>query len=456
MGESKNILLVDPPQNNYHKGMKKKYPSGALILLGTLCYNLGHNVKIVDMATEEIDITELKDIIKSFKTDIFAVTENTFQTKFSKMVIDACKDVDPNILTVIGGPHPSSIGLRIFEEIPLVDVSVVGEGEITFLEIVKGVDLKAIKGICYNNKMNEPRPFAENLDDIPLPKLDLVDINKYTGLGKNSENSMYIMASRGCPSHCIYCNKSVFGHKVRYRKPSKVIEEVKWLYEQYGIKNIYFQDDTFNLNRKWIEEILNLIIDNNLNETISFQAPFRANKSLVDEELLQLVKKAGFKRVLYGVESGNQNMLNTMKKGLKIEEVRRAFKLTNDAGLDSLAFFMIGLPGENEKTIKDTLDLQKELNSDSGLSLATPFPNTEFDQMLRDKGHLLNDNYDDYHYSGCYIRTDELTSDEIESYHALINLSKRNKLVAKLPVLKIAKNRLFRKLYHFYNNTLKN
>jgi anaerobic magnesium-protoporphyrin IX monomethyl ester cyclase len=450
--QKKNILLVDPPQNDFRKGMVKKYPSGALILIGTMCINTGHNVKIVDMAAENVSLTELENIIRSFKPDILAVTENTFQTKFSKHIIKLTKKIDSNILTVIGGPHPSSIGLGIFDEIPQIDVSVIGEGELTFLEIAEGQPLKSIKGICYKKQMNEPRPYAENLDHIPLPKLELVNITNYEGFAGKDEKTMYIMASRGCPAKCIYCNKSVFGNKVRFRDPKKVVEEVEWLYNEYGISNIYFQDDTFNYKRKWIEEILNLIIDTKLNEKINFIGLFRVNEKLVDEELLKLAKKAGFKQIMYGVESGNQEMLNTMKKGITISEVKRAFELTHKVGLESLGYFMIGLPGENENTIKDTMNLQKQLNSQCGVSLATPFPNTEFEKMLKEKGHLLNNNYDDYCYSGCYIRTDDLSRNEIEAYHGLINLSKKNKFVAKLPISKIAKNKLFSSLYHIYRN----
>jgi len=124
MDKSKKILLVDPPQNDFHEGMKKKYPSGALVLIGTMCYDQGHDVKIVDMTAENVSISDLKAIIESFSPDILGVTENTFQTKFARKVINVAKEADPGLLTVIGGPHPSSIGLRIFDEIPQLDVSV--------------------------------------------------------------------------------------------------------------------------------------------------------------------------------------------------------------------------------------------------------------------------------------------------------------------------------------------
>lgn len=451
MAEYKKILLIDPPQNDCHKGMGKNYPSGALILIGTMCHNQGHDVKIVDMTVDDVDLLKLKSIIASFKPDIVGITMNTFQTKFARKVVITVKEADENILTIVGGPHPSSMGLKIFDDFPQADISVLGEGEFTFLEIVEGRDFENIKGICYKGKINEPRQFAGNLDYIPLPNLDLVDISKYPGVFTGNKKSMYIMASRGCPSHCIYCNKSVFGHKVRYRTPSKVVEEVKWLHEQYGISAIYFQDDTFNLNRKWIDEILNLIIDNKLNEKISFISPFRANKNLVDKELLQLAKDAGFEQILFGVESGNQEMLNRMKKGLNISDIKRAFKLTNEIGLKPFAFLMIGLPGENENTIRDTLNLRRELKSSSGFSLAIPFPNTEFEEIVKEKGHLLSNNYDEYCSGGSYIRTDELNRKQLELYYAIITFSNNHDWILKLPIHTISKNKFIYEVYHTFH-----
>ncbi len=439
MAKIKKILLINPPQNVPYKGM---YPSGALILIGTMCYNQGHNIKIVDGSVDTINIKELKQIVSSFNPDIVGITINTFQTKFAKLWLKAIKETNNNIITVIGGPHPSALGLEIFNDFSHADISVIGEGEFTFLEIVDGKNLDEIKGICYNGKINELRPSTTNLDHIPLPNLDLVNLDKYNGIGQG--NSMFIMSSRGCPFHCIYCNKSVFGTKIRFRDPNKIINEIKWMHEKYGIKEIYFQDDTFNLNRKWIVEILTLIIDNNLNTDISYQAQFRANKNLVDEKLLELAKDANFKRIFYGVESGNQEMLDRMQKGLTIDEIKRAFKLTHNAGLNTIAAFIIGLPGENKITIQDTLNLWKELKPFySGFTIATPFPNTVFEKSIIEKKHLLNAHYDNYRCGGSYIRTDELTRTELEYYTALLIFGQGHTWIHKLPFFLMGKNKVF-------------
>lgn len=445
----KKILLVNPSQNVSHIEKEVSiYPSGALLLIGTMCKNEGHNVKIIDTYVDNINNTvKMKKLITDFAPNIVGITINTFQTKNAKLWLKIIKEIDNKILTVVGGPHPSCLGLDIFNEFQNIDISVIGEGEFTFLEIVEGKPFAEIKGICYGNKINEQRPIITDLSYIPLINYDLIDISKYRGMyGKG--NSMFIMASRGCPSHCIYCNKSVFGNRVRYRPPVKVIEEIRYLNKKYGITHIHFSDDTFNLNRKWIEEIFELIISNKLNTDITYGATFRANKSLIDKNLLILAKKANVTSILYGVESGNQEMLDNMRKNLTIDELKQAFKLTQEVGIESIASFIIGLPGESESTIRDTVNLWKELNpTHCGFTLATPFPNTDFQKELILKNHLLNYNYDEYYHGGCYVRTDELTGEQLNFYSIILILGHSHKCIHKLPYFLIGRNKTLCKLF---------
>jgi radical SAM superfamily enzyme YgiQ (UPF0313 family) len=454
------ILFVNPEQNQ--KGAIAMYPSGALILMATMCQNAGHEVRIHDGA---VDNTDIRKVIADFKPTIACITCNTFQTKHANKYLDLIKKTDRRILTVIGGPHPSAIGIQTLTDFPNADIAVMGEGEFTFMEIVDGLCVNydvnkvtysikkahEIKGICYRhtivgNTMTEPRPPTANLDHIPLPNLDLVDITKYAGInGDPNERTMFMMCSRGCPFDCIYCNKSVFGRHVRYRKPEKIIEEIKWLHDKYGINHVYFQDDTFNLKLGWTEDILNMIIDEGLNKDIKYMAPFRANNNLVDEELLALAKKANFQTIFYGVESGNQAMLDRMHKGLKLAELERAFRLTHRAGINTVGAFIIGLPGETRHTVKDTIRFWRKIRPTySGFTMATPFPNTKFESEIKSKGQLLNSNYNEYRCGGSYVRTDELTRNELEFYTAVAILGQDNEWIYYFPIFAIGKNPLLR------------
>jgi len=384
------------------------------------------NEAILNMAYEIVNRTkvlleEILEEIRKLRPDIVGLSAVTPSILKTARLASRIKDTYPSIPIVIGGPHPSALKLGIFKDFPRVDIGVIGEGEHTFLEIVEDRALEDIKGICYKvgkneYRINDPRPLNKSLDHIPLSNLDLVDFNENRFVGAKpvaALPSMYVMASRGCPYRCIFCNKSVWGNIVRFRKPQRIIEEIKWLHERYGVKEIFFQDDTFNLNREWACEILSLIVDNGLNH-IAFKTPFRANETLVDEELLKLMKDAGFWLVFYGIESGNQAMLDRMKKDLTINEIKRAIKLTHKVGLKTNASFMVGLPGENERTIIDTMNLIAELKPNfKGVPFATPLPDTEFERIAMKKGHILDFNYDLYDMSKCKVRTDELSRNEL-------------------------------------------
>ncbi|NVM22030.1 MAG: radical SAM protein [Desulfobacterales bacterium] len=412
------IILVNPSLND-PAVTDNLCPSGALVLMGTMAHNSGHNVKITHIGVDA-SMSQFSDLVGSFKPEIVGITMNTFQTRAAKQISKIVKEKNRKTQVVVGGPHPSALKSRIFDTFPLVDVVVVGEGEHTFLELAEGKPLEKIRGACYNGKMNEPRPLAENLDYLPLPNLDLVDISKFTGVPPvGAYPSAYTMASRGCPFHCTFCSKSVWENRVRYRKPGLVIEEIKWLHEKYRMREIFFQDDTFNLNREWAEELLNLIIDNKLNKEIVYKAPFRANEKLVDEGLLRLAKKAGFWLIFYGVESGNQGMLNGMKKGLTVGEIKRAFKLTHQVGLKTTASFIIGMPSETKETISDSVALWREIKPHDGdFSPAIPLPGTELEKTVIQKRHLLTQDYDEYSPKKVLVRTDTLTKEDLERYRA--------------------------------------
>lgn len=443
----KKILLINPQENKFRE--TEMYPSGALLLIGSMLKEREYDVSIIHMIADKIDINGLRRKIRDFEPEIAGITMNTFQTKSAREISSAIKATDKNITVVTGGPHPSALKLDIFKDFPDIDIVVYGEGENTFLEIVEGKDLKDIKGICYDGKINEPRPYNENLDYIPLLNLDLIgDVKKFTGVRPvRAKPSMYIMASRGCPFHCTFCNKSIWGSKVRFRKPQLIIREIEWLHKKYGVKEIFFQDDILNLNRVWLKKILNLIIENNLNKSITYKAPFKANRDLIDKDLLLLAKKANFWLIFYGVENGNQQMLDRMKKGITLEEIERAFRLTHEVGLKTIASFMIGNIEETKQTAKESITLAKRIRpSYAGFTIAIPLPGTELREELIKRKHLLEENYDFYSLNTCVIQTDELTKEDIIRLREIANKAVTGRKI----IFKQFLNQIF-KLSTYYN-----
>jgi len=394
------------------------------------------------MLADGVTMPKLRSILAEFDPDVVGLTMNTFQTRSAREVSRLVEEVLPRSLVVVGGPHPSSVEVEIFKDFPDIDVSVIGEGEHIFMEIIKGRNLEEIEGICYKGVMNPPREPADNLDYIPLPDLSLIDLSKFTGTYPTGAHpSMYIMASRGCPFRCSFCNKSIWGRTVRFRDPKKVVEEIRWLGEN-GVKEIYFQDDTFNVNLKWAKSLLQLMIDEGLNRELIYKTDFRANEELLDEDLLELAKKAGFWMIFYGVESGSQKVLDRMRKDLTVREIERAFALTHKFGIKTYGSFIVGMPGENKETLRETFDLLRRINpSYYGFAYATPFPGTDLHKEVSMKGQLFCNNYDDYAYGKCVIRTDDLTREElIETFLYYRSMDKARKMSLSQKVFKSLKH----------------
>lgn len=365
-------------------------PSQALLTLGTLAQDRGHEVKIL-----HLDIDHIWDSFNGSPPDIVGVTVNTFQVKSAREVAKQAKE--KGIRVIIGGPHAC-----VWDGEGEV---VVGEGENAWLEILG------------------EKPDIETINDIPSLNYDLVDVTRFSGIPPmGAYPQIAIMASRGCPNNCTFCNTPVFwGKKVRYRQPKLVVDEVEGLHFDHGINEVYFQDDTFNLNHSWATEIFKDIIIRGLNKEMLFRLACRVSEKLVTEDFLNLAREAGVWNIFYGVESGSQMMLDRMKKGITVEEVRRAFEMTKKAHIRTQASFIVGMPGETAETLKETQNLIEEIEPNLyGCCYACPFPNTELDREVREKGHIRERDYGDYGYGDVMVRTDELGFKELEAFNRFV------------------------------------
>ena len=380
------ILLVQPRYNYIRDFLEA--PSMALLILGTLAESEGHQVKLLHL---DIDKVDLRHELLSFAPDILGITVNTFQVKSAKRVIEVARSVSSSIKIVVGGPHAA------FEEWS-ADLVVIGEGENVWLEIL------------------EAERRISSVDDVPLLDYDLVDVQKFRGHPPRWVTpAMIVMTSRGCPFQCTFCNTPVFwGKKVRYRAPELVVAEIEWLYVAHGVREVTFQDDTFNLNHAWAMEVFDRVIEKGLSEEVLFRITSRVNEKLVTKEFLDLACEAGVWQIFYGVESGSQYMLDRMKKGVTVAEIKRAVAMTKEAGIAVYCSFVVGLPGETVGTLTETRDLIEEIQPDSyNWAFACPFPGTEFEREVTAAGHKLNVPFEEYGYGNLLARTDELTFEHL-------------------------------------------
>jgi anaerobic magnesium-protoporphyrin IX monomethyl ester cyclase len=191
--------------------------------------------------------------------------------------------------------------------------------------------------------------------------------------------------------------------------------EIELLYRDWGIKDLMFQDDTFNANRQWADRLLDLIIAGGYNKKLVFRVAMRVNEKMVDLDLLKHLKAAGVWIVYYGIENGNQDMMDRMHKDITVEEVKRAFVLTKGVGLKVEAGFLIGMPGETPQTIQDSCNLWKTIKPYwGGFSRVIPFPGTPFSREVKESGHLLSEDYENFQPSSMVVRTDAMSAKELD------------------------------------------
>jgi len=394
-------LLINP-KANLPIEVRTSPPLG-LAYLGAVSEERGDEVRILDMEVEEAPLSQ---VLREERPDLVGITANTIQIKAAWRVAQEIK-AEMDLPIVLGGPHPTLLPQESVKR-PEVDIVVRGEGEATWADLCQklesGASLEEAQGISYrqNGRVvhNPDRPVIADVDSLPFPAHHLFQMERYTNLQPTLDTvegrSFSILTSRGCPYRCTYCSQ-ILPRVWRMRSPENVVAEWRWLVKDLGAKEIGVLDDSFNIDRKRVLAICDLLISEGLNHVPWIMINgIRAN--LVDEELLGRMREAGCIRTAFGVESGNQEILDTViDKRLTLEEIRAAFKAAKSVGMETIGFFIIGLPGETEETIEDTIRFACELDPlVANFSMATPFPGTEMREIVLEKGRLLAQDWEDY------------------------------------------------------------
>jgi len=373
-------------------------PSLGLLMLAASLKKAGNKVRVIDASAQNLRYERVIQEIKKFKPDLIgisAVTPSIVKTaKLAKMI----KNIYPSIPIVIGGAHFTALPEKTLLDFPYFDYGIIGEGEETIVELVETLSANRnpleVDGVafCKDGKiyLGQKRDVIENLDSLPFPAWELLEgfpyrynpaIFKYKKLP-----STHIVSARGCPNKCIFCDNSVFGNSIRFHSAEYVVEMVKYLVKNFKIKDIIFEDDQFLINKERIEKICTGFLKYKLN--ISWSCSGRVN-SINDISLLKLMKKSGCWLINYGIESGNQKILDFAKKSITLSQIEKAVQLTHKVGILSKGYFIFGFPGETEKTMKNTIKFAKKLPlSDISIFMLTPFPGSEIYNIAKNYGEI--------------------------------------------------------------------
>lgn len=398
------ILLVAPPSG--YKITIPKPPLGLAYIAAYLEKKSGHETKIVDMYSHGHSVDFLLSEIRAFSPGMVGFSAVTPQIN---IVGDIAKTIKENTgkdaCLVVGGPHSSTVPGRTLTENPYLDIAVLGEGEETMLElsnaIENGKSLSSVAGIAYRDggeiKINTQRPLIKNIDDIPFPAWDKLDMNIYLGFNYLFNKKAFpIITSRGCTGRCTFCDaQGVWSGRLRMRSAGNIVDEMDALKSAYGVNHFVIVDDNFTINKQRAELICNEI------ERRSFKVSWECNGRVdrVNMEMLDRMKKAGCIYIAYGIESGSQEILDYTRKNITLEQIRSAIKLTKESRMRVGGFIMMGFPPETEEHVKKTVDFIKELDLDwvSELSILVPYPGTEIYTDMKREGLLLREDWNKYY-----------------------------------------------------------
>jgi radical SAM superfamily enzyme YgiQ (UPF0313 family) len=337
-----------------------EFPLG-LLYIGTKLRDSGIDCIVIDMSFYGLNIENLKSIVNQYSPDIVGITVMTYTFCTALEISHMVKCVDPGIYVILGGPHATFQGREILSESQDVDIVVRYEGEITMVELLKCLEhngtLRRVKGIAFReNELifeTPDRPFIENLDELPFPDRNFLPLQKY----KEILGYCSMITSRGCPYLCRFCS-NVFGKNYRARSVENIIDEIEIIVSEYGFTNVSFVDDLFTLDTKRVIEICAEI----KNHGLEFEWGCSARVDTVTKDLLKTMKHAGLTGIFVGFESGVQRTLDLMKKGNTVEQGIKVAKWTKELGIELVASFIIGFPGETKHMALSTIDYARKLH----------------------------------------------------------------------------------------------
>lgn len=395
--------MTDNPYADLEEAASILPPQGIAYIAGYLRQN-NVPVSIVDGYALKLTIAETVAKMKEKNPAVIGISITSAVIYIAEELAQKIKKELPNAIVVAGGPHISPLAVETMNRMPVFDIGVIGEGELTFCELVKNLDkhnyrvdgLDEVDGIIYRKNgalvSTKPREYIKDLDILPFPAFDLLPpLNEaYTLPGDNIKRlpATSLVTSRGCPQMCTFCSRATFGRRFRAHSNEYMIRLMKHLMDTYGIRDIGFYDDNLMANPPKLRDFCKKLIEAKLDITWSCEGSVHYAKL----EDLKLMRQAGCWQIAWGLESGSQQILDVFKKGVKIEQVKKALIAADQAGIDNRGFFMIGSFTETKETLEETLQFIREMPIvNFHVTYFTVYPGSEAAQDAKLHGKYMDD-----------------------------------------------------------------
>jgi radical SAM superfamily enzyme YgiQ (UPF0313 family) len=408
------VLLINP----FYPIDENPTPPLGLAFLAAALEEAGAEVQVLDFVVFPYSPDVLADRIHGFQPHLVGITAVTMTFDNAIAVVRDAKRVDPGVTTVMGGPHVTFRAKETLSEHPALDVVVMGEGEETVVALARtiagGDSPDRIRGLAFRNgngiQCTEPRPLTD-LDRLPTPARHRIPLGRYRALNL----AVSMTSSRGCPFKCIFCvGRKMVGARVRYRNPVRVVDELAYL-AGLGFLQINMADDLFTARASHC----NAVCDEILRRGLKIKWTSFARVDTVSLPVLKKMRAAGCTAVSFGLETGNRDILKTIRKGITLEQVESAVDMCNAAGILPHASFILGLPGETPETIEETLAFGRRLETmgvSYGFHLLAPFPGTDVRDRCDHYGiRILTDDWSQYHANSAIVETPHVNKETLDN-----------------------------------------
>lgn len=404
----KKVVLMNMPSTikvygeSALKGIIAPRPLVSLVELAGSVLDTGADCKILELQVSKTPFRDIEKMLSEYKPDFVGLSFTTLLFQEAKKVSKFIEEKFPEICVIAGGVHPTIYPQEVIDE-KGIDIVVTNEGDLILKEIVQGKPLRNIKGIYYKTKKGEIKKTPDSdlivdLDALPMPAWHLLDPKIYMNPKAIAKFSPVgtIGTSRGCVFACTYCNKSVFGRKFRAKSAKRVVDEFEELIK-CGFKEVHVWDDMFVTDLNRAKAICDEIIRRKLKFAWQLECGIRVN--CVDLDFFKRCVKAGCYKVAFGFESGNDDVLKSIKKGTTTAQARQAVKWAKEAGMETSGFFMMGLPEDTTKTMDETIKFACSLGLDyAKATILLPLPSTPLFEEFEKKGIIKTKDWSRYNF----------------------------------------------------------
>jgi anaerobic magnesium-protoporphyrin IX monomethyl ester cyclase len=421
MDDRQRILLIRPYQNLDTRDLM--VPLGIMHVAAYLRRRGDVEVRIIDMAPARMTYKNLELEIRTSRPDWLGISALTFESNGLHRVAAIAKELQPDLPVVAGGPHPTAYTNQVMDD-RNIDYAIIGEGELPADDLSQALrthsSVAAIDGLAWREngsvRVNPHLRNIENLDAMPYPAWDLVDIPRYRKFNRMSRGSgdgnyMVLFTSRGCPFQCVYCHK-IFGKGFRARSPENVLAEIRTLHDKYGLREFEIVDDIFNCDLPRAKRIFDLIAESGMKIRFTFPNGIRGDHA--DEEFFFKARRAGAVFMAFAVETASPRLQKMIRKNLDLEKINRNIALARKEGILCLGFFMLGFPSETREELLTTIDfaVRSALHA-AHLFMVNPYEGTEIAEMAKKLGKPVLNNFCNNYLTSGFTNLTDLTDKEI-------------------------------------------